>query len=55
MKIEREYDMHISRFSQKSVPLPAVVYKCESWFLKFKSSLKEGTEFGAFPLLSFIF
>ena len=26
-------------FSQKSVPLLAVVYECESWFLKFKSSL----------------
>ena len=55
MKIEAEYDMYISRLSQKSVSLPAVVCECEFWFLKFKSSLKEGTGFGAFTALSYIF
>ena len=46
--------MYISRFSQKSVPLPAVLYDCESWFPKFKASLNEGTEFWVFTVLSFI-
>jgi hypothetical protein len=54
-KIEPEYDMYISRLLQKSVSLPAVVYECESWFLKFKSSLKEGTGCGAFTVLSLSF
>ena len=55
MKIEEKYVMYISRFSQKSVPLPAVVYECESCFLKFKASPKERTQFGVFTVLSFIF
>ena len=55
MMIEAEYFMYISMFSQKSVPLPAVVYQCEFWFLKFKTSPKEGTQFGSSTVLSFIF